>query len=99
MTDVATLSGAAGTPTGTFSFFLYKDDSTCADSANIVYSIANVAYNGTLTGATTTSGTLPSASTYYTNSVAFKWVVTYSGDANNNFASSGCGEPVSVSFQ
>ena len=99
MTDVATLSGFAGTPTGTFNFFLYQNDSTCANSSNVVYSITNVAYNGTTTGATTTSGTLPSATMYYTNNTAFKWVVTYSGDANNNFASSGCGEPVSVSFQ
>ena len=99
MTDVAALSGFAGTPTGTFSFFLYQNDPTCSSSLNQVYSITNVAYNGTITGATTTSGTLPSGSTYYSSNTAFKWVVTYSGDANNNSASSACGEPVSVSFQ
>ena len=97
MTDVATLSGFAGTPTGTFDFKLYENDATCAGTP--LFTAIGVAYNGTITGATTTSGTLPSASTYYTSDKTFTWKVHYSGDTNNNAADSTCGETVVIDFQ
>jgi hypothetical protein len=98
MTDVATLLGFAGTPTGTFTFNLY-DNATCAGAA--LFTALNVAYNGTITGATTVSGTLPSASTYYTSGQTFRWKVSYDGtnDPDNNSVAGTCGEPVSISFQ
>ena len=97
MTDVATLSGAAGTPNGTFDFKLFTT-SDCSGSP--LFAALGVPFNsGSITDATTTSGTLPSASTYYTSGVTFKWKVHYSGDANNSQADSACGETVSVSFQ
>ena len=98
MTDVATLSGFAGTPTGTFTFKLYNN-ATCTDPA--LFTALNVPYNGTISGATTVSGTLPSATTYYTSGQTFRWKVSYDGssDPNNTSAASSCGENVSISFQ
>jgi hypothetical protein len=86
--DTATLSGGVN-PTGTITFKLYgPNDATCANAA-IDSETASVSGNGSYS--TATGLTVSLAGTY-------QWVASYSGDANNNPASTKCGdEPVVVS--
>jgi YVTN family beta-propeller protein len=77
--DVATLSGGAS-PTGTVTFRLYSD-ATCATQVL-------TSTNPVIAGATATSDwfTPTSPGTY-------RWTAVYSGDANNNSATSPCNAP------
>jgi hypothetical protein len=80
--DDATISGALA-PTGTITFKLFAPaDATCAGAG--AYS-QTVTVNGN--GTYSTSNTSFVASTLGT----WRWQVTYSGDANNNPATSACG--------
>ena len=85
--DSATLTGGLA-PTGTITFDLYAPDGVTVVDTEVV----TVSGNGTYT--TPTGYTLPT-----TSSVAgtYQWVASYSGDTNNNPASSTLGEePVQV---
>ena len=87
--DSVTVTGA--TPTGTASFFLYKDDATCAVVGSLVYSETLVGLTG---GAASTASeyTATAAGTY-------RWLVTYSGDANNSPATvSNCVEVATITY-
>lgn len=85
VTDTATLSGATSDAGGTIDFRVYgPDDATCSGTA-VFSDLANaVSGNGDYTSDAFT----PSAVGTY------KWVVSYSGDANNSPASSACGVEV-----
>src|SRR6185369_2854015 len=77
--DTATLSGGFAPLTGTVTFNLYgPDDATCS-SASIFTSTVNVVSGGATSGNFTTAA----AGTY-------RWTAVYSGDTNNNGATSGC---------
>ena len=84
--DRATLSGGNG-PTGQLSFTLYRPDDSACSSAAFTW-VAGVNGNGD----------------YYSGSYpvdavgTWRWKVVYSGDDNNDQATSGCSEePVTVS--
>ena len=80
--DDATISGAL-TPTGTITFKLFAPaDATCAGAAAYTQTVT---VNGNGTYSTTNTSFV--ASTVGT----WRWQVTYSGDANNNPATSACG--------
>ncbi|MET9270311.1 hypothetical protein [Kribbella sp. NPDC003557] len=80
--DDATISGALA-PTGTITFKLFAPaDATCAGASAYTQTVT-VNGNGTYS----TSNTSFVASTLGT----WRWQVTYSGDANNNPATSACG--------
>jgi hypothetical protein len=78
------LSGGVGTPTGTITFKLYApSDATCAGTAAFTQTVdvnGNATYSTTNTGAfhATTTGT-------------WRWASSYSGDTNNQPATSACG--------
>jgi hypothetical protein len=86
--DEATLSGG-NAPTGTIVFRLYgPDDLLCQDPPAFT-STVTVSGNGTYTSAAFT----PSHSQFG----AYQWTADYSGDSDNNPASSACGlEPIEV---
>jgi hypothetical protein len=80
--DDATISGALA-PTGTVTFTLFAPaDATCAGAGAFTQTVT-VSGNGTYS----TTNTAFVASTLGT----WRWLVTYSGDANNNPTSSACG--------
>ena len=81
ISDVATLSGATATATGTITFNLYgPNDATCATS--IFSSTVAVSGNGNYTSASFT----PTAVGTY------RWIANYSGDGSNNPTANGCNE-------
>ena len=80
--DDATISGALN-PTGTITFKLFApSDATCSGAGALSQTVT-VSGNGTYS----TSNTSFVASTLGT----WRWLVTYSGDANNNSTTSACG--------
>ena len=80
--DTATLAGSAGA-TGTITFRLYgPDDATCSGTA-VFTSTVPVFDNGSYDSATYT----PTAAGTY------RWIASYSGDANNNNVSGACNDP------
>ncbi|MCA1683925.1 MAG: Ig-like domain repeat protein, partial [Actinobacteria bacterium] len=84
ITDTATLSGGEGPggPTGTITFDLFgPNDAACANS--IFNDVVPVAGNGNYT----------SGPFIPTQTGTYQWVAVYSGDANNNPATSPCGAP------
>ncbi|HEU0297497.1 MAG TPA: DUF11 domain-containing protein [Anaerolineales bacterium] len=88
LNDSATLSDGFN-PTGTITFDLYDpSDATCSGAPAFT---DVVPVNG--------NGTYPTSSGFASNAVGvWHWTATYSGDSNNNPASSGCAdEPVTVS--
>src|SRR5438552_2108285 len=79
--DTATLSGGTS-PTGTISFSLYgPNDPTCGGMA-------------TSAGSATVSGNGSYSSSAVTENVAgtYRWIASYSGDANNNRFTTQCNE-------
>jgi len=84
ISDTATLSGATADATGTITFSLYgPDDTQCTGTAAAA-------------GTRTVSG----GNTFYDSDVmsptapgVYRWVATYSGDANNNGAVAPCNAP------
>ena len=90
LTDTAALSGGFAPLTGTVTFNLYAPgDLTCTTSIG-----SSV---GTVSGGSASSGTATTGS-YTTSAVGtYHWTAVYSGDANNNGATSGCSaEPVTT---
>ncbi len=88
LTDSATLSGGYY-PTGTITYYLFAPGVTpnATDSNNV--------YSGTVT--IDGNGTYSSGGYVPTTAGVYQWVVVYSGDANNNRATSGYGsEPETV---
>lgn len=82
VTDTATLAGG-NNPSGTITFSLFgPDNPTCAPAAAFT-SPVTVTGNGVYTSA---------AFTPMTPGV-YRWVASYSGDANNNSVSTACGDP------
>jgi len=81
--DSATLSGGAS-PTGSITFNLYQN-TTCTGSPAFT-ATKTVSGNATYTSGDSQQFTLPPPA-----STEFRWTVSYSGDANNNAASSACG--------
>ncbi|HUA44446.1 MAG TPA: hypothetical protein VMA77_04420 [Solirubrobacteraceae bacterium] len=88
LSDTATLSGGASTPSGTITFTLYQG-ATLVDTET-----ATVSGNGSYS--TPGGYTLPSSGTV---TGTYQWDVSYSGDSNNNAASDNNdpGEQVTVS--
>lgn len=81
ISDTATVSGGIN-PTGTVTFKLYgPTDATCS-ATPLAVSTGDLT-NGKATSASFTTTTTSGAGTY-------RWIATYSGDANNAGASSGC---------
>src|SRR3989454_792816 len=79
--DTATLSNGTS-PTGTISFSIYgPNDATCSGSA-------------TSAGSATVSGNGSYSSSAMTENVAgaYRWIASYSGDANNNAFTTQCNE-------
>src|SRR5207244_908459 len=79
--NTATLSGGTS-PTGTISFSIYgPNDATCSGSA-------------TSAGSATVSGNGSYSSSAMTENVAgaYRWIASYSGDANNNGFTTTCNE-------
>ncbi|MCA1683529.1 MAG: hypothetical protein LC708_00105, partial [Actinobacteria bacterium] len=82
ITDTATLAGGVN-PTGTVTFALFgPDNATCAGTP-VFTSTKPVTGNGTYVSDPFTTAALG----------AYRWVVTYSGDANNLGATSPCNAP------
>src|SRR3989454_259118 len=80
--DTATLSGGTS-PTGTISFSIYgPNDATCSSTATSAGS-ATVTGNGTYSSSAVTENV---AGTY-------RWIASYSGDANNNSFTTACNDP------
>ncbi len=81
--DSFTLSGATSNAGGTVTFNLYNpNDATCSGTPALTQTV-NVSGNGTYS----TSNTTFLASLEGT----WRWLVSYSGDANNNGTTSACG--------
>ena len=82
LSDSATITGAAGTPTGTVRFDLYgPDNATCGGTPLFSKEVV-------LAGGTGASGDFsPTALGTY------RWIATYSGDAKYLPASTACGAP------
>src|SRR3989454_3471945 len=79
--DTATLSGGTS-PTGTISFSIYgPNDATCSSTATSDVS-ATVSGNGSYSSSAVTENV---AGTY-------RWIASYSGDANNNGFTTQCNE-------
>jgi hypothetical protein len=79
--DSATLSGGAS-PTGTMTFNLYQN-TTCTGTP-VFTATKTVAGNGSYASGDSTQFTV-------SGDTEFRWTVSYSGDANNNGKTSGCG--------
>jgi len=90
--DSATVSAAFGTPTGTVTFQLFQDSSTC--SGTPVYS-QTVTLNGG--SASTSNSGDPNANGGFTarGNHTWYWSVTYSGDGNTN-PNSSCVESTQI---
>ncbi len=90
--DTTTLSGATSNAGGTVTYMVYSDDQCTQNAQNA----------GTVT---VTNGTVPNSNDItFSASGTYYWVVSYSGDAYNQAAISGCGSemstvtPVTVSY-
>lgn len=82
VSDTGTLS-AGYSPTGTITFRLYgPDNGSCSGSAAYTSRVA-VAGNGTYGSGSLTASQIG----------AYRWTASYSGDASNNSAVSGCNAP------
>jgi hypothetical protein len=82
VTDSATLNGATANAGGTVTYTVY-DNSTCTSNAN----------DRDAGTKTVTNGTVPDSDTLTFNQAGdFYWQAAYSGDANNDPATSSCAE-------
>jgi hypothetical protein len=81
--DNATITGATSNAGGTITFNLFTPSAaTCAGTPALTQQV-NVSGNGTYSTTNTT---------FFASAVGtWRWQVTYSGDANNNSATSACG--------
>jgi hypothetical protein len=88
--DTATLSGASANASGSVTYSVY-DNATCTSTGGGLIS--------TLGPVTVASGTVPDSPNWTATVAAgtYYFVASYSGDANNAAAASGCGaEPITV---
>ncbi|MCA1684071.1 MAG: hypothetical protein LC708_02960, partial [Actinobacteria bacterium] len=86
ITDTATLSGGSTNPPigGTIVFTLFgPDDATCAGPPFFTSPPVQVNGNGNYTSAAVTPALAG----------AYRWIATYSGDANNTAAATACNDP------
>jgi len=94
ISDSATLSGTSNLlGTGSATFYLYAPGSTCHNDGS-----GSPVYTHVASSTVSTNGPFASGS-FGPPLVAgtYQWVAVFSGDANNNSASSGCGsEPVKI---
>jgi polyisoprenoid-binding protein YceI len=109
ISDTATLSGATSDATGTMTFKLYgpftdpdPSTDTCVDPdpANNVAGTLETTIDITSLGSPDTSGNYVVSSGDYTPTTVgrYQWVVSYSGDANNEAVSSECKAPNEASL-
>jgi hypothetical protein len=84
ITDTATLSGGTN-PTGTITFRLYgPNDDNCANAP--IFTSNAVAVNG--------NGSYPSSPGFtVTTAGVYRWIASYSGDANNVALAGACNDP------
>jgi len=81
--DNSTLSGATANAGGSITFNLYSpSDATCAGVPALTQTVA-VSGNGTYATTNTTF--------FVSDEGTWRWLVTYTGDANNNGSTSACG--------
>src|SRR5205823_6123007 len=90
LTDTGTLSGATSEASGTISFYLFAPGDDCSELGTAVYSSTGVAVSGNNTynssdGTASGSNVTNQAGTYH-------WLAKYSGDDNNDLASSKCAD-------
>ena len=83
MTDAATLTGEINPTGGSVTFRLYGPGGTSCSGATVFES--TVAING--------DGSATSAAFTATAAGTYRWIASYSGDANNAPASGGCNDP------
>jgi len=85
VTDTANLSGGAS-PTGTITFRLYGPSATAVCTAgNLVFTSNAIPVNG--------NGSYPSAPGFApTTAGTYRWIASYSGDANNVAVAGNCGD-------
>ena len=88
VSDSATLSGVTATAGGVITFKLFGPSATAACSGTPIFTSAPVAVNG--------PGTYGPVSTTVTQAGTYWWMATYSGDTNNQEASSTCGDEQTV---
>ena len=86
--DTATLTGLSNSPTGTVTFSLYGPSASADCSGAAVFTATAAIVPGAGGTATASSGNFTVA-----NAGSYWWTATYSGDANNATAVSGCGAP------
>jgi hypothetical protein len=85
VTDRASLTGG-NAPTGTITFRLYGPSATSVCNAgNLVFTSSAVAVNGSGTYGSAPGFTPTAAGTY-------RWIASYSGDANNAAVAGACGD-------
>jgi hypothetical protein len=82
ISDTATLSGATSDAGGTITFHLFSD-ALCANEVSTGLSPVSVTGNGTYNSGNFTPTAVGS----------YFWTASYSGDANNEPASTACGDP------
>jgi len=85
ITDTATLSGATSNAGGSITFKLYgPSDTAVCTAANLVFTSAAFTVNG--------NGTYGPASFTPTVAGTYRWIASYTGDANNLAASGACAD-------
>jgi hypothetical protein len=90
--DTFTLSGAAGTPSGTVNFFLFGPGVACseANEANALQTLTNM--SPSLSGGSATTGN----TTAVTAQGTYTWLAVWAGDNANNMTVSNCVETFSI---
>jgi uncharacterized repeat protein (TIGR01451 family) len=94
ISDSATLHGTSNLlGTGSVTFYLYAPGATCHDDGS-----GTTVYSHTASSTVSTNGPFDSGSFGPPlDAGTYQWVAVFSGDANNNPTSSGCGEePVKI---
>lgn len=95
--DTLTLSGTTGDAGGTIDFYLFAPGVTCSlvNAANAAYTELDVALTANASASTSNTGS--GAGMYLaTAEGTYEWLAVYSGDANNNSATSNCVEEFTI---
>ena len=94
--DTANVTGG-DSPTGTVWFRYYSSTSDCSADASAFNGTAGSLTHGTAAGSVTLPASPIQSSTVAFSAGSYYWAAFYSGDANNNDASSNCtSEPLTV---